>query len=374
MNSPASIKQFEHVKSVDDLAAAILDVAASGRRAATSEVPKSISAAANAIAQAFGRANCDYWYMLVARHIGGQTLEEIAQELQVTRQRVSQLLQRETDRVFVGFEGERLWENANWMHALAADAELPHRQMAIPIFRTLISIANSNKSENSTTQWSKFIENGIFPSDFFLQGSLKAMPGYKAPAWVTEVLHGSGVTVSIYFWQPSIWGPAIASSGGVQDARVETFGALAWADAVAFDFHGPVAAVVFLRDELDEINLSARLEAAVLIGSAMPIPVLLVLPRARHVAETRWATLDLEGFPVPSERAPFRTQVSEETLSCVKPYSPLQQIWHLHESALPTAIIKICQGATPEEGHVPGIWGKYVIHCPSGSGLVLQPK
>jgi hypothetical protein len=160
----------------------------------------------------------------------------------------------------------------------------------------------------------------------------------------------------------------------VQDARVETFGVLAWADAVAFDFHGPVAAVIFLRDELDEINLSARLEAAVLIGSAMPIPVLLVLPRSSHVADTRWATLDLEGFPVPSDRAPFRTQDSEETLSYVKPFSPLQEVWHLHESALSAAIMSICRGAAPDKGQLPGIWGKYVIHSPIGSDFVLQPK
>lgn len=147
----------ESSESVTELAEVVLEATGISERLENSDLPYALRWAAVELANCVLRVDRQYRFAILARYVAGKTLEEIASSLNVTRQRVSQILLRESAKVFSGLsfenpsghvsgEGMRTeskqWMLPSWVHSISALQSASQRASAAIIYGNLINAAN----------------------------------------------------------------------------------------------------------------------------------------------------------------------------------------------------------------------------------------
>ena len=333
---------------------------------------------------ALGLANCvlrvdrQYRFAILSRYVGGKTLEEIASSLNVTRQRVSQILLRESVKVFSGLSVElpagtvngegtpteaNPWMLPSWVHSISALQSASQRASAATIYDNLIYAANSEVPQGEESPWRPYVMSGLIPSRNLLETRRKPHSGYLLPSWISSLKQGIPKSDEVVYWHTSARGPVPARGTGILELeRPEILAMLAWADLVHWDTAGPKSAAIMLRNEVDSAQLELRLLAAMMTGRHIPVPIMVVLPSTGKVAELNWSTLDMEGMEINPAKFEQPNSNSRESGSIdqreMTP-SVLQEVWHVYEGNLREIMCLVDSNLHQNNSVGTLLWGRY---------------
>ncbi len=368
----------ESSESVTELAEVVLEATGISERLGNSDLPYALRWAAVELANCVLRVDRQYRFAILARYVAGKTLEEIASSLNVTRQRVSQILLRESAKVFSGLsfenpsgdvsgEGMRTeskqWMLPSWVHSISAIQSASQRASAAIIYGNLINAANSEVPQGEESPWRPFVLSGLIPSQNLLETRRKPHSGYLLPNWVSSLKKGIPKSDEVIYWHTSARGPVPARGTGILELeRPEILALLAWADLVHWDTAGPKSAAIMLRNEVDSAQLELRLLAAMMTGRHIPIPIMVVLPSTGKVAELNWSTLDMEGMEI--DPATFEQSISKfrESGSISQgdmTPSVLQEVWHVYEGNLREIMCLVDSNLRQHNSVGTLLWGRY---------------
>jgi hypothetical protein len=379
----------DSANSPEELAEVLLSASGLSSADRVGELPTQLSWAAFAFANFVHRVDQRHWFSIIARYLRDATLEEIATTLDVSRQRISQILIRESEVVFAG--GSELrpvpqsesfsssgqgdqptpWLDPGWIHRVSSLAGLAERRSAVKIFENLICASNSETPKGDESAWRPFAISGLVPSKELLENRRRPHDGYLVPHWVSVLKGRIPASDGLVYWHTSVRGPVPARApGGLDLERPETLALLTWADLVHFDEFGPKSAVIMLRNEVDEEQLRLRLCAAVSTGRFIPIPILVVLPSTEKASELRWSSLDVEGIQLDENTIQhinaFSSEVEDKKIGTLHP-SALQEVWHVHEGKLSEAL-NLAEADLRSNGPLDNfLWGRYRPQFNEGS-------
>jgi hypothetical protein len=363
----------DSASSPADLAEVLLSASGLSNADRVGEMPIQLRWAALAFANCVYRVDQRYWFSIIARYLADSTLEEIATTLNVSRQRISQILMRESEVVFAGSsesfsdsrEGGQLtpWLDPGWIHRVSSLRGMAERISAVKLFENLICASNSEVPKGDESTWRPFAISGLVPSRELLENRRRPHDGYLVPHWVSVLKGRIPASDGLIYWHTSARGPVTARApGGLDLERPETLALLTWADLVHFDRFGPKSAVIMLRNEVDEEQLRLRLCAAVFTGQYIPIPILVVLPSKEKASELHWSSLDVEEIQLDESTiqhvTAFSSGVHDKKTGALHP-SALQEVWHVHEGMLSEALNLAESGLRPNGPLGNFLWGRY---------------
>jgi hypothetical protein len=372
-------KLTEAADSISDVATLILEATGLPAGVEIADLPHQLRWAATELANCVMRVDRQYRFLIVARFLAERTLEEIASSLDLSRQRVSQLLLRESERVYSGYStyshfeeaavrGESLtdtapWMRPGWVHGISSMQSAPQRNSAAIIYSNLICASNSEVPQGEESPWRPFVLSGLIPARNLLETQRKPHSGYLLPNWISSIKKRIPKSDELVYWHASARGPVPARGTGVlEPERPEILATLTWADLVHWDSTGPKSAVIMLRNEVDSNQLELRLYAAMMTGRYIPIPIIVVLPSTGKVTELKWSSLDMEELEI--DPAKFEQSSSNpEMLGCnnqgeMTP-SRVQEIWHVYEANLPGVMALVDSNLRQNNGVGTLFWGRY---------------
>jgi len=368
----------ESSENASELAEVVLGATGTSEKLGNSDLPYALRWAALELANCVLRVDRQYRFAILARYVAGKTLDEIASSLSVTRQRVHQILLRESAKVFSGLsveipsgqvsgEGMRTeakqWMLPSWVHSISALQSASHRASAAIIYDNLIKAANSEVPQGEESPWRPFVLSGLIPSHNLLETRHKPHSGYLLPNWISSLKTGIPKSDEVIYWHTSARGPVPAKGSSVLEPdRPEILALLTWADLVHWDTAGPKSAAIMLRNEVDSAQLELRLLAAMWTGRHIPIPIMVVLPSTGKVAELNWSTLDMEGMEIYPEKFEQPISHSRESGSVgqgdMTP-SVLQEVWHVYEGNLRKIMGLVDSNLRQDNSVDTLLWGRY---------------
>ena len=368
----------ESSENVAELAEVVLEATGISESLGNPDLPSALRRAAVELANCVLRVDQQYRFAILARYVAGKTLEEIASSLNVTRQRVSQVLLREAPKVFSGLSIEttlinasdegmqteaKQWMLPSWVHSISALQSASQRASAATIFDNLIYAANSEVPQGEESPWRPYVLSGLFPSRNLLETRRKPQSGFLLPSWISSLKKGIPKSDEVIYWHTSARGPVPARGTGILELeRPEILALLAWADLVHWDTAGPKSAAIMLRNEVDSAQLELRLMAAMMTGRHIPIPIMIVLPSTRKVAELNWSTLEMEGMEIDPKKFEQPNSSSRQSGSVnhgdTAP-SVLQEVWHVYEGNLPEVMGLVDSNLRQHNAVGTLLWGRY---------------
>lgn len=373
------LKQLtESAGSITELAEVVLEASGISSGLESAELPRQLRWAALAFANCVHRVDRQHWFVIIARYIAEKTLEDIATPLNVTRQRVSQLLLRESEKVFADFSaevpseagdsigalaGSGPWVLPSWVHSISAIQSPSQRASAAIIFENLICATNFELPQGEESSWRPYVKSGLIPSNDLLETRRKPHDGYLLPSWISSLKKRIPKSDEVVYWHTSARGPVPArGTGSLELDRPEILAMLTWADLVHCDNAGPKSAVIVLRNEVDSGQLESRLCAAMMTGRYIPIPILVVLPSTGKVAGLNWSSLDMEGMEL--DAATINNMVSNarevgDGNQIELTPSAVQEVWHVHEGNLPAVMGLVDADLRQNDLINTLLWGRY---------------
>jgi len=373
------LKQLaESAGSILELSEVVLEASGIASGLESANLPRQLRWAALAFANCVYRVDRQHWFLIIARYIAEKTLEEIATPLGITRQRVSQLLLRESDKVFADFSaevpleaggstsalaGSGPWVLPSWVHSISSIQSASQRVAAAIIFENLIFAANAELPQGEVSPWRPFVISGLIPSSDLLGTRRKPHDGYLLPGWISTLKKRISKSDEVVYWHTSARGPVPArGTGGLEIERPEILAMLTWADLVQCDASGPKSAVIMLRNEVDSAQLELRLCAGMMTGRLIPTPILVVLPSTGRVGELNWSSLDMEGMELDAtiinDMNSYTREAADGNQRELIP-SAVQEVWHVHEGNLPEVMGLVDSDLRQNDSINTLLWGRY---------------
>lgn len=298
----------------------------------------------------------DDQFVLVATFLLNRTPDEIAVPQDSTPLRVEKSLKSTIGTCYASFSGDAPWRSALWIRLTLAEAPPAERSGFSSILRMLITLAEGIQSPaDEDFPWVAFSSSG-YSSRGYSGRSLPVSKGYALPDWLQTTLNSLPSNASLVAWQASLHGPiVIGRTKSLGHINTAASALLAWADAVLYDDSGPIAGIIWLRDELTRKELDARWLAGLLVGAMTPITILLVLPKSNSVAQGAWSSLVADD-PL---------QLDESTIGLAggphaidkDSFSPFQETWHVFGGVIDKVLVSLANNETAPGA---GVWSRSV--------------
>ena len=295
-------------------------------------------------------------FVLVATFLLNRTFDDIAVTQDSTPLRVEKGLKSTIGSCYASFSGDAHWRSAHWVRLTLAEAPPAERVGFSRLLRMLIILAEGIQSPaDEDFPWVDFSSTG-YNSRGYSGRSLPVSNGYALPDWLQKTLSVLPSNASLVSWQASLHGPiVIGRAKSLGHVNPSASALLAWADAVLYDDAGPIAGIIWLRDELTRSELDARWLAGLLVGAITPITILLVLPKSNSVAQGAWSSLVAED-PIHLDKG--AVSLAGGPLAIHKDcFSPFQETWHVFGGVIDKILVSLAKNETAPGA---GIWSRSV--------------